>query len=391
MLLVVVAAALLLGCASALNNGVGRTPAMGYNTWNDFRCSGITAANIMAAADKMVEYGLLQVGFNHLNIDDCWSVGREPNGTLIPDPTGFPDGIGAVADYVHSKGLKYGMYTDRGVNTCAGRPGSQGYEVIDANTFAGWGVDYLKEDSCNATQVPEEAFYQYGVMRDALNQTGRHIYFSLCGWEDWYAPVGFSLGNSWRINGDAYEWPYMVAAIFVNQNLSTFAHPGGWNDPDMLVGSNPQAAVFVTPDQSRTQFSLWSVMAAPLLIGSNMLNMSGYDLETYTNTEIIAVDQDPLGIQSTVIWENCQNFTGIPACQQIWAKLLSDGSYALCAVNYDVVEAYINCDETCFGAIGMTAASVRDQWAHEELGVFTNLNITIGANGASRSFRVYSA
>ncbi len=135
-------------------------------------------------------------------------------------------------------------------------------------------MDYLKEDSCNATQDHQLAFQEYEVMRDALNQTGRPIYFSLCGWNSWYAPVGSGIANSWRISGDCNKWPSIIKAILVNQALSHYAGPGGWNDPDMLVGSSHLAAVYNTPDQSRTQFSLWAVMAAPLLIGSNILNMS---------------------------------------------------------------------------------------------------------------------
>ncbi len=233
------------------------TPAMGYNTWNDFRCNGISAANVMAVADKIIELGLNFAGYHYVNIDDCWCTGRE-NGTnvLIPDPVAFPNGMKAVADYVHSlvcwhstascintnflirvilQGLKFGIYTDRGTNTCAGRPGSQGYEALDAQTFASWGVDYVKEDSCNAPSDPPSAFQQYGTMRDALNavrfcqrylfvcsfisdldvlvQTGRPIYFSLCGWNSWYAPVGWTLGNSWRIAGDCNQWPSVYNAI----------------------------------------------------------------------------------------------------------------------------------------------------------------------------------
>jgi len=367
---------------------------MGYNTWNDFRCNDISAANVMAVADKMVELGLDKVGYEYVNIDDCWAVGREPNGTLIPDPAAFPDGMKAVADYVHSKGFKFGIYTDRGNLTCAGRPGAGGHEVLDANTFASWGVDYLKEDSCNATQVHEEAFAEYGVMRDALNQTGRHIYFSLCGWNSWYSPVGYTLGNSWRISGDCNKWLSIVKAIIVNQALSHNAQPGGWNDPDMLVGSSPKAAVFNTPAQSRTQFSLWAIMAAPLLIGSNMLNMTAYDLETYSNSEVIAVDQDPLGAQGRVLWENCpmttledaRHLSAIPNCQQVWAKPLSNGSYAVAFVNYDIVGATTVCGYSCLAEMGMRSASIRDLWAHEDLGTFTTFTVQLAADGASQTY-----
>ena len=206
------------------------------------------------------------------------------------------------------QGLKFGIYTDRGNLTCAGRPGAGGHEQLDAETFASWGVDYLKEDSCNATQNHDEAFYEYGLMRDALNQvklrcfsplhhgaqTGRHIYFSLCGWHSWYSPVGSGIANSWRISGDCNKWLSIVEAILVNQALSHNAGPGGWNDPDMLVGSSHLAAVYNTPDQSRTQFSLWSIMAAPLLIGSNILNMS---VRTCSRARI-----SPLTAPSNMTW-----------------------------------------------------------------------------------------
>eukprot|EP00047_Mylnosiga_fluctuans_P005731 m.242349 g.242349 ORF g.242349 m.242349 type:complete len:400 (+) comp14019_c0_seq1:32-1231(+) len=373
----------------ALNNGVGLTPAMGYNTWNDFRCSGITADHVKMVADKFIELNLPSVGYEYVNIDDCWATSRGSDGRLVPDPTNFPNGMKAVADYVHSKGLKFGIYTDRGTSTCDGRPASQGYEAIDAETFADWGVDYLKEDSCSASDNHGIAFEQYGLMRDALNKTGREIYFSLCGWNAWYAPVGWSLGNSWRIAGDCNEWPSIYNAIRTNEGLSQFARPGGWNDPDMLVGSSPQAAVHNTPDQARTQFSLWAVMAAPLLIGSNILNLSAYDLETYTNAEVIAIDQDLLGVQGSVILTNCPPFLplqagdSVPACQQIWARPLADGSVAMNFLNFDTKPAAITCDADCFRRAGLGQAHARDLWAHQELGIVTAYTANVAANGAS--------
>merc|ERR1719330_144637 len=153
--------------AVSLDNGVGLTPAMGYNTWDDFRCGGINAANVEKIADAFIKYGLDKAGYQYVNIDDCWAVSRNATtGVIIEDPKAFPQGMKAVADYVHSKGLKFGIYSDRGTNTCEGRPGSQGYEVIDAQTYASWGVDFLKEDSCNAPDDHAEAFRQYGLMRD---------------------------------------------------------------------------------------------------------------------------------------------------------------------------------------------------------------------------------
>ena len=230
----------------------------------------------------MVDSGLLKLGYEYLNIDDCWASARNTTGDnrLIADPKFFPSGMKSLADYVHSKGLKFGIYTDRGSLTCAQRPASGGFETIDAQTFADWGVDFLKEDSCYSPDVPEVAFQQYGLMRDALIKTGRPIFFSLCGWHDWYAPEGASLANSWRMAGDGYGWSQVFNAIRTSEKLYPFAKPGAWNDPDMLLGSSHQASNFMTEKQSRFQFSLWSVIAAPLLLSSNMLNMTAYDFET---------------------------------------------------------------------------------------------------------------
>jgi len=392
----------LIGQVHSLDNGVGLTPAMGYNTWNDFRCDGITDANIRLVANKIVQLGLNVAGYNYVNIDDCWASYRD-NVThrLVPDVKAFPNGMKAVADYVHSLGLKFGIYTDRGTLTCAQRPASFGFEKIDAQTFADWGVDYLKEDSCFASGDHTVAFAEYGAMRDALNATGRHIYFSLCGWSAWYSPPGWSLGNSWRIAGDCNEWDSIYNAIRVNANLWNNSRPGGWNDPDMLVGSSVNAAVHNTPDQARTQFSLWCVMAAPLLIGSNILNMSVWDFETYSNVELIAIDQDPLGVQGRVIVGNCPALTTvtrngvesavIPECQEVWGKPLSNGDAAVVLVNYGSQNATVTCDSTCLSSLGFTNVFVRDLWAHVDLGQQSSISVEIPGQGASASFRIARA
>ncbi len=298
----------------------------------------------------------------------------------------------AVADYVHSKGLKLGIYTDRGDKTCDGRPASLNTETLDAQTFADWGIDYLKEDSCNAPDNIEVATQQYGRMRDALKATGRPIYFSLCGWHSWYAPIGKDLGNSWRIGGDVNTYGDMFRAIRINERLAAFAGPGAWNDPDMLVGSSETASVYLTPAQSRTQFSLWSVMAAPLLIGSNMLNMTAFDLETYTNQEVIAVDQDKLGKQGMVLKSSCppelpnddDNDTPLP-CHQVWGRPLANGNWAVVLVNYDTGKgATVTCDADCMSIMGLgNGANVRDLWAHKDLGRMGTVSATLPAGGAS--------
>jgi alpha-galactosidase len=361
----------ILGFTYGTNNGVGRTPAMGYNTWNDFRCN-INEGDILASADAVVKQGLDKVGFVYVNIDDCWAKSREADGTIVPDAAAFPHGMKYVADYVHSKGLKFGIYTDRGTKTCAGRPGSQGYEKKDADTYASWGVDYLKEDSCYASSDHQTAFQQYGLMRDALNATRREIYFSLCGWNSWYAPEGWTLGNSWRIAGDCNTWPNVQNAIDTNVALTDYAKPGGWNDPDMLIGSDSSTAAHLTPNQSRTMFSLWAVMAAPLLIGSNIRNLNAWDLQTYSNSEIIAVDQDPAGRQGIRLAGG--NLVNDASPFNVWGKKLQDGSAVLNFLNNNKTAQDIKCDGACFTALGFKSTDqlkVRDLWSHSDIGTIT--------------------
>ena len=308
--------------AFSLNNGVGLTPAMGYNTWDDFRCGGINASNLYKVADSIVKLGLDELGYRYLSLDDCWAKSRDAaTGIIQPDPVAFPAGMKAVADYVHSKGLLFGIYTDRGEQTCVGRPGSAGFETIDAQTYAKWGVDYLKEDSCNATGNHTQAFAQYGLMRDALNATGRAIYFDLCGWSSWYAPVGKTLGNAWRVGYDVNNWGGVFNnALQVDKHLAAFAGPGGWNDIDALIGSSTSTAVHLTPTQSRTQFTLWCLLSAQLIIGGNILNMTAFDLETVTNKEMIAINQDRSGLQANLAMMRCQSprdpNNEVPSCQQ---------------------------------------------------------------------------
>jgi alpha-galactosidase len=358
---------------------------MGYNTWNDFRCN-INEADILAAADAMVRQGLNKLGYVYVNIDDCWAKSRTSEGIIVPDPVAFPHGMKYIADYVHSKGLKFGIYTDRGTNTCAGRPGSEGFEKKDADTYAGWGVDYLKEDSCHASDDHQVAFQQYGTMRDALNATGRDIYFSLCGWNSWYAPEGWSLGNSWRIAGDCNRWPDVLNAIDTNVPLAKYARPGGWNDPDMLIGSNPSAAAHLTQEQSRTMFSLWAVMTAPLLIGSSIRDLNPWDLQTYSNTEVIAVNQDPAGRQGIRLAGG--NLKG-GATFNVWGKKLQDGSAALHFLNNKATPDDVTCDNACFNDMGFKPEDqlkVRDLWKHADLGTVPATNYTVknlGAEGGS--------
>ncbi|EGB07274.1 hypothetical protein AURANDRAFT_27878, partial [Aureococcus anophagefferens] len=285
---------------------VGRLPAMGYNTWNDLRCDGVSGARIVALAEGLVASGLAARGFTFLNIDDCWHEELHgPGGELVPAAAAFPEGLGPVVDAVHGLGLKFGIYADRGFFTCAFRAGSRGREATHARQFAAWGVDYLKYDSCWAPNVRRRgALEDYAKMHRALRAHAPKIQFSLCGWSGWYAPAVSAVPgvHSWRVGADCDEWGNIYEVSRTMEGLGDYAGPGrGYNDPDMLVGTSGASSVRLTPTQSRTQFLLWAVMAAPLLLGTAPGDMNAWDFETYSNEAVIAVDQDPLGVQGAVV------------------------------------------------------------------------------------------
>ena len=289
---------------------VGRLPAMGYNTWNDLRCDGVSGARIVALAEGLVASGLAARGFTFLNIDDCWHEELHgPGGELVPAAAAFPEGLGPVVDAVHGLGLKFGIYADRGFFTCAFRAGSRGREATHARQFAAWGVDYLKYDSCWAPNVRRRgALEDYATMHRALRAHAPNIQFSLCGWSGWYAPAVSAVPgvHSWRVGADCDEWGNIYEVSRTMEGLGDYAGPGrGYNDPDMLVGTSGASSVRLTPTQSRTQFLLWAVMAAPLLLGTAPGDMNAWDFETYSNEAVIAVDQDPLGVQGAVVQSDC--------------------------------------------------------------------------------------
>ncbi|KAF2319261.1 hypothetical protein GH714_014295 [Hevea brasiliensis] len=246
-----------------LNNGLGRTPQMGWNSWNFFACN-INETVIKETADALISTGLADLGYVFLNIDDCWSSAtRDAKGQLVPDPEAFPSGIKALADYVHGKSLKLGIYSDAGIFTCQVRPGSLYHEKDDAELFASWGVDYLKYDNCyNLGIQPKE---RYPPMRDAINATGRTIFYSLCEWGvDDPALWAGKVGNSWRTTDDINDsWASMTTLADLNDKWAAYAGPGGWNDPDMLEVGNGG----MTHQEYRAHFSIWALMkvwAGPL-------------------------------------------------------------------------------------------------------------------------------
>ena len=283
---------LLISYSINLDNGLGKMPQMGWNSWNKFGCN-INERLILETIDALINTGLSSVGYKYINIDDCWQISRDENGKIVVDPNAFPNGIKPLADYAHSKGLLFGIYSDAGYQTCAGRPGSLGYEEIDAQTYAEWGIDYLKYDNCFTDGSPPEK--RYPVMRDALLKQNRPIFYSICEWgvndpAKWAPEVG----NSWRTTIDIYNsWDSMVYVIDTNNEWYEYAGPGGWNDPDMLEIGNGG----MNFEEEKIHFGLWCISKAPLLIGCDITNMSKETFEILTNPEIIAINQDPLGIQ----------------------------------------------------------------------------------------------
>ncbi|HEX3046011.1 MAG TPA: glycoside hydrolase family 27 protein [Bacillota bacterium] len=341
---------------TALDNGLARTPPMGWNSWNYF-AGNINEKLVREIADAMVKSGMRDAGYEYINIDDYWQFSRDENGVIVPEASKFPNGMKALADYVHSKGLKLGLYSDRGLKTCGGRPGSYGYEELDAKTYAAWGIDYLKYDNCNPAPNSVQ-MKDYQRMRDALLKCGRPIVFSICAWSFYgWAP---DTGNLWRTGADiSDDWNVIIGIIKENNLLAKFAGPGHWNDPDMLEVGNGG----LSNTEYRAHFSMWCIMAAPLIAGNDLRNMTPETVEILTNQEVIAVDQDPAGIQGTKVEHD-----GI---LEVWLKPLGSAGgkeKAVALFNRDDMEAPIT---THWDKIGITGtAMVRDLWSHKDLGVF---------------------
>jgi len=345
---------------------------MGWNSWNHFGCN-INEALIKATADTIVSTGLAMAGYHYVNLDDCWATSRDSATRVIPDPKGFPSGMYSLGQYIHSKGLLFGIYSDAGSKTCAGRPGSLGFETIDALTYAAWTVDYLKYDNCNANTDPKG---RYPVMRDALNATGRPILFSMCEWgvEDpatWSAPVG----NSWRTTGDISDhWSSFTSNLDQNDKWWNYSGPGHWNDPDMLEVGNGG----MTTDEYISHFSLWCLIKSPLLVGCDVTKMSADTLMILTNSEVIALSQDDLGVQGHMV--------AAQGTSQIWAGPLNNGKIGLILFNRGAAAA--NITVTWTEQLGMepdTTVAIRDLWAHKDLGQFTNTYSATIASHASQT------
>jgi alpha-galactosidase len=311
----------------ALDNGLGLTPPMGWNSWNRFHCD-INETLIHSIADALVSTGLRDLGYRYVNLDDCWQTDRSRDtGKIIEDPHKFPSGMKTLGDYLHQNGLLFGLYSDSGLFTCQGRPGSLGVETIDAATYAEFECDYLKYDNCYSFMLPPQKRYE--TMRDALNATGRPIFFSMCEWgiqdpAKWAKPVG----NSWRTTGDiGPNWRAIMQLTDQNEPLWPYAGPGGWNDPDMLEVGNGD----LTIAQQRSHFTLWAIMKAPLILGNDIRSVSKETLEIIGNKKIIAINQDKLGAQAHVVWSSPDK--GTTQGQQVWAGPLDGGAFVIVLLN----------------------------------------------------------
>jgi alpha-galactosidase len=347
---------------------VAATPPMGWNSWNHF-AEKIDDATVRAQADALVSTGMKGAGYVYINIDDTWQGQRNAQGEIQANGK-FPD-MKALADYVHSKGLKLGIYSSPGPKTCANYEGSYGHEEQDAQTYAKWGIDYLKYDLCSfgekmrAAGTPDAANRMmvdaYRKMHAAILKTGRPMFYSLCQygadavWK-WGPSVG---GNSWRTTGDISDnYDRMSLIGFQQAGLAKFAGPGHWNDPDMLEVGNGK----MNEEEYRMHMGLWALLAAPLLAGNDLTAMSPETVATLTNREVIAIDQDPLGKQADRVWAE--------GSQEIWARPLADGAKAVGIFNRFDWPEVIEVDWTKLGFKGPVKA--RDLWAKKDMGMLPN-------------------
>ena len=356
---------------------IAATPPMGWNTWNTFSCD-INENLVRGAADAMVSSGMKAAGYEYVNIDDCWMNGRDAQGNLRWNADKFPSGIPALAEYIHKKGLKIGIYETPNTTTCGGiyqglprsvAVGSLGHEEQDARAFASWGIDYLKYDLCQGKRS------SFAVMRDALRATARSIVYSINpgnGPSDLCPPNATGspgskcsldlpqIANLWRIGFDINaSWGSVTSLIDQDAPLARYAGPGHWNDPDMLEVGRGMTAV-----EDRAHFSMWAILAAPLLAGNDIRTMSAATQAILTNPEVIAVDQDALGVQGSVVATPERGL-------QIWSKELSESNTrAVALLNRSASAATMT---VTFAQLGLPVSNVlvRDLWEHKDLGTFT--------------------
>ena len=356
--------------ADSVFNSLAQTPPMGWNSWNKFGCN-VSESLLKEIADAMVTSGMKDAGYEYIVIDDCWQVGRDEQGNIQVDSVRFPSGMKVLADYIHGKGLKLGIYSCAGSYTCQGRPGSRGYQFQDARQYAAWGVDYLKYDWCSNEGQKAEAAYR--TMSDALKASGRPIVFSICEWgenEPW--TWGKGIGHLWRVTADIrdcyqckFDWGGVgvLDIIDIMAELYPYAGPGHWNDAEMLEVGNGG----MTHDENITHFSMWCMLATPLMAGNDLRKMDTETREILTNKEAIAVNQDSLGQQARRFMDMGE--------KEIWAKPLANGELAVCFLNLTEQVWKLDHDwkrQTIYFAndvnIHKQEYVVRDLWQHKDLG-----------------------
>lgn len=390
-----------IGSSVASNNGLGLTPPMGWNTWcTDGHCGRdvCTAKEIMAVADAMASNGMKDLGYEYINLDDCWADYRDKDGNIVEDKHRFPDGIEAVIKHVNSKGLKFGLYTDAGLYTCSSGqrlhkiPGSYGHYSQDAKTYADWGVEYVKMDWCNTkingTQLDPKV--QYPQMSKALNETGKKIFFDSCEWgvENPWEWMG-QYANSWRSGPDHHdEWKSTAGIIEHNSGLGSYAGPGGWNDWDFIMtggqGCPNNEDLKHCPGQSdveyMTEFSMWVMGGSPLLVATDIRNMTTIMKTVLLNKEMIGISQDKMGkVASRVGFaSDCAEKN---SCQ-VWGRPLSDGSHAVALYNNGSSRSDITLE---FSMIGLKdTCLVRDVWMGKDMGKFTgSYKTSVESHGVS--------
>ncbi|MCP4456158.1 MAG: alpha-galactosidase, partial [Planctomycetes bacterium] len=353
--------------AEALYNGLAESPPMGWNSWNIFH-GDIDEEKIRGIADQLVETGMRDAGYTYLVLDDGWMADRRaPDGTLLADPNKFPSGMKALGEYIHSKGLKYGIYQDRGHSTCMRLPGSFGYEQMDMNLFAEWGVDYLKLDSCYAEINGRPSSEDFGVYKAAIIKTGRPMILSMANYTDpSWAWGGDEIGHLWRTSFDI--GPHMGSVYYCMDTsagdivihpefngLWQFAGPGHWNDPDMLQVGNMKSDI-----ENRTHFGLWCILAAPLMAGNDLRNMSDAVRDILTHEEVLGINQDPRGIQGYKVYDNGDH--------EIFNKPLADGKTAVLLLNRGSEPADVTVTWDQINLKGRQ--KVRDLWQGKDLGKF---------------------
>ena len=363
------------------DDGLARTPPMGWNSWNTFRTN-VNERLIHEIVDALVTTGMRDAGYQYVCIDDGWQQsGRDENHDLIADSTKFPSGMKALGDYIHSRGLKFGIYTSAGVKTCMSLEGSYGYEAQDAKLFAAWGVDFVKVDWCctnpkylrkrdckrgegqdYATTGQKELYARW---RDAVSRSGGPMVLSICEWgtgKPWL--WGQGVGHMWRTTEDIIDcwdcrtsWGGMgwTGILDAQVGLEAYAGPGHWNDPDMLV----VGIKGLKDEEARAHFSLWCLLAAPLIAGNDIRNMTEQTLRTLTNPEVVAIDQDPRGVQGRRIKKNGD--------LEIWAKPLAHDEWAVALLNRSQKEAKIRVQWVELGLVP-TPLRVRDLWARTDRG-----------------------